>query len=224
VLVIGDYATGKTSLIKRYTEGCFTPNYKLTIGVDFALKSVPQEGSEDVSLQLWDIAGHERFGCMTRVYYKYAIAAVIVYDMSRPATFDAVLTWLEDLNNKVCLANGERVPVVLVGNKCDSYEGPDVSEKMEAFTRQHGLVGWFPTSAKDNTNVDAAFECLLQNILQVADRQVVNTNDADTVVVQTQNQKDAGRNTGQSTSSNSRKGGNVGSKVDKKKKWLRCQI
>ena len=84
VLVIGDYAVGKTcvcflnaqpmhlspvpcsSIIKRYCEGYFTPNYKLTIGVDFAVKVVEWDDSTSVSLQLWDVAGHERFGaCKT---------------------------------------------------------------------------------------------------------------------------------------------------------------
>ena len=65
VLVIGDYGVGKTSLIRRYTEGYFSPNYKLTIGVDFALKTVEGEDGKKVALQLWDIAGHERFGHMT---------------------------------------------------------------------------------------------------------------------------------------------------------------
>ena len=57
--MIGDYAVGKTSLIKRYTEGYFTPNYKLTIGVDFAVKVVEWDDNTTVSLQLWDVAGHE---------------------------------------------------------------------------------------------------------------------------------------------------------------------
>eukprot|EP00002_Diphylleia_rotans_P016814 TRINITY_DN3264_c0_g2_i2.p1 TRINITY_DN3264_c0_g2~~TRINITY_DN3264_c0_g2_i2.p1 ORF type:complete len:169 (-),score=37.53 TRINITY_DN3264_c0_g2_i2:37-543(-) len=117
VVFLGDYACGKTSLIRRYVEGTFTPNYKLTIGVDFAVKNVEWNDSTTVSLQLWDVAGHERFGCMTSVYYKYAIAAIIVYDLSRPSTFDPVLKWRDDLNSKVVLSNDEPVPVVLLANK-----------------------------------------------------------------------------------------------------------
>jgi len=60
--VIGDYAVGKTSIIKRYCENFYSPNYKLTIGVDFAVKIVDWEDGTTVSLQLWDVAGHERFG------------------------------------------------------------------------------------------------------------------------------------------------------------------
>eukprot|EP01124_Arcella_intermedia_P014516 TRINITY_DN2096_c0_g1_i2.p1 TRINITY_DN2096_c0_g1~~TRINITY_DN2096_c0_g1_i2.p1 ORF type:complete len:106 (+),score=4.87 TRINITY_DN2096_c0_g1_i2:33-350(+) len=85
VLVIGDYAVGKTSIIKRYCEGYFTPNYKLTIGVDFAVKEIQTTEDKKVTLQLWDVAGHERFGTMTRVYYKYAIAAIIGLRVSPPS-------------------------------------------------------------------------------------------------------------------------------------------
>lgn len=60
MIVIGDYAVGKTSLIKRYCEGYFTPNYKLTIGVDFAVKSLDWDDNTKITLQLWDVAGHER--------------------------------------------------------------------------------------------------------------------------------------------------------------------
>lgn len=56
ILVIGDYGVGKTSIIRRYTEGSFSANYKLTIGVDFALKTVERQDCK-ITLQLWDIAG-----------------------------------------------------------------------------------------------------------------------------------------------------------------------
>eukprot|EP00727_Mastigamoeba_balamuthi_P005575 m51a1_g1637 putative rab gtpase (218) ;mRNA; r:304047-305416 len=166
VLVIGDYAVGKTSLIKRYCEGYFTPNYKLTIGVDFAVKNI-RHMDTDVTLQLWDIAGHERFGTMTRVYYKYAIAAIIVYDVQRPSTFDAVLKWKEDVDTKVELPSGERIPCMLLANKCDTNTPID-SELMDKFARDNGFVGWFPTSALSDTNIDKAMMFMVDHILEVS--------------------------------------------------------
>lgn len=158
----------KTSLIKRYTEGFFTPNYKLTIGVDFAVKSLEWDAHNTVNLQLWDVAGHERFGTMTRVYYKYAIAAVIVYDLQRPATFDAVLKWREDVNNKVVLANDAPIPCLLLANKCDL---PDVhvdEDALNAFCEEQNFIGWYATSAASNANVDEAMRFLVSKILEVA--------------------------------------------------------
>jgi len=168
VLVIGDYAVGKTSIIKRYCEGYFTPNYKLTIGVDFAVKVVEWDESTSVSLQLWDVAGHERFGTMTRVYYKYAIAAVIVFDLSRPATFDAVLKWREDINSKVVLANNEPIPCLLLANKCDIPGVTIDRDSLDEFVKKHGFLAWYETSALDDVNIDAAMMTLIRKILSVS--------------------------------------------------------
>lgn len=59
---------------------------------------------------------------MTRVYYRYAIAAIVVFDVTRPATFEAVLKWRDDVNSKVVLPNGEQIPMLLLANKCDLQE------------------------------------------------------------------------------------------------------
>jgi len=168
VLVIGDYAVGKTSIIKRYCEGYFTPNYKLTIGVDFAVKMVEWDKDTTVSLQLWDVAGHERFGTMTRVYYKYAIAAIIVFDLSRPATFEAVTKWRDDVNSKVVLANDSPIPILLLANKCDIPGVHMDHEALDRFVKENGFIGWFTSSAQNNTNIDEAMKFLIAKILEVA--------------------------------------------------------
>lgn len=167
VLVIGEFGVGKTSLIRRYTEGYFSPNYKLTIGVDFALKSLDWDENTRVNLQLWDIAGHERFGHMTRVYYKYAIAAVIVFDLSRPATFDSVLKWSMDVHEKVMLANEQPVPLLLLANKCDLPDTVLDADMLDHFCKENKFIGWFGTSAKDDTNVTDAMSYLVETILQL---------------------------------------------------------
>ncbi|XP_058946760.1 ras-related protein Rab-38-like isoform X2 [Pocillopora verrucosa] len=178
VLVIGEYGVGKTSIIRRYTEGSFTPNYKLTIGVDFALKVLYWDEMTKINLQLWDVAGHERFGHMTRVYYKYAIAAIIVFDLTRPPTFDAVLKWHWDVNQKVMLTNEKPIPVLLLANKCDLKEHPYDEERLNQFCQEHGFIGWFPTSAKEDQNIDEAMQLLVQAILSVSgESKTPNLND-----------------------------------------------
>ncbi|XP_050407072.1 ras-related protein Rab-32B [Patella vulgata] len=167
ILVIGEFGVGKTSIIRRYTEGTFFPNYKLTIGVDFALKSVEWDQNTKVNLQLWDIAGHERFGHMTRVYYKYAIAAIIVFDLSRPATFDSVLKWFNDINSKVMLGNEQPVPVMLIANKCDIEDVEIQKDVLNKFCEEHNFIAWFSTSAKNNTNIDDAMKFLITHILSL---------------------------------------------------------
>ncbi|XP_021482222.1 ras-related protein Rab-32 [Meriones unguiculatus] len=166
VLVIGELGVGKTSIIKRYVHQLFSQHYRATIGVDFALKVLNWDSRTLVRLQLWDIAGQERFGNMTRVYYKEALGAFVVFDLSRSSTFEAVLKWKSDLDNKVHLPNGSPIPAVLLANKCDQKKDNNQSpSQMDQFCKDHGFTGWFETSAKDNINIDEATRFLVENML-----------------------------------------------------------
>jgi len=160
LLVVGDYAVGKTCLIRKYTAGEFTSNYKITIGVDFCVKNLTRNGNQLI-LQLWDIAGHERFGSMTRVYYKFAVGAIVVFDISRPSTLDNVKKWKDDIQSKVSLPHGTPIPVLLLANKSDIPEIKIDKEKMDNFVKENGFIGWFLSSSKDNINVDEAFDFLM---------------------------------------------------------------
>lgn len=104
---------------------------------------------------------------MTRVYYKEAVGAFIVFDVSRPATFDAVIKWKNDLDSKVSLADGSPVPVILLANKCDvKKEGPASNPKtLDSFCIEAGFVGWYYTSAKENLNIESAARLLISKIL-----------------------------------------------------------
>lgn len=167
ILVIGELGTGKTSIIKRYVHQFFSQHYRATIGVDFALKVLNWDAYTLIRLQLWDIAGQERFGNMTRVYYKEAVGAFIVFDVTRSATFDAVVKWKNDLDNKVHLHDGNNVPCVLLANKCDMSKEGIVNNPadMDAFCQKHDFAGWFLTSAKDNINIEDATKFLVTKIL-----------------------------------------------------------
>ncbi|XP_020717147.1 ras-related protein Rab-38 isoform X3 [Ceratitis capitata] len=167
ILVIGELGTGKTSFIKRYVHQFFSQNYRATIGVDFALKVLHWDPNTTVRLQLWDIAGQERFGNMTRVYYKEAVGAFIVFDVTRSGTFDCVSKWKEDLDSKVQLPDGSPIPCILLANKCDQEKQGIVTspEKMDEYVRENGFVGWYETSAKENINIDEAARALVNKIL-----------------------------------------------------------
>lgn len=166
-LVIGDYGVGKTALVRRYTEGKFTSNYKITIGADFAIKTLDWDSYTKINLQLWDVAGNERFGYTTRVYYKYAVATALVFDISRVATFHSMKKWLTDLREKVALPDGSRIPVVLLANKCDIPHSAVSPEQIAKFCKDNNIGAWFLTSAKENTNVDVAMRYLVENVLKV---------------------------------------------------------
>lgn len=168
ILVIGELGTGKTSIIKRYVHQFFSQHYRATIGVDFALKVINWDANTVVRLQLWDIAGQERYGNMTRVYYKEAVGCFIVFDVTRVSTFEAVAKWKHDLDSKVQLADESPVPCVLLANKCDQAKEGLVNnpQQMDDYCRDRGFVGWYETSAKENINVDEAARCLVNFILE----------------------------------------------------------
>ncbi|XP_072766024.1 uncharacterized protein Rab32 isoform X2 [Anoplolepis gracilipes] len=178
ILVIGELGAGKTSIIKRYVHQFFSQHYRATIGVDFALKVLNWDPHTIIRLQLWDIAGQERFGNMTRVYYKEAVGAFIVFDVTRSATLDAVVKWKQDLDSKVQLPDGSPIPCVLLANKCDQQKEGLVnsSTKMDEYCKEKNFSGWFETSAKENINIEEAAKFLVNKILQ--NDQVIRGNGA----------------------------------------------
>ncbi|KAG2208156.1 hypothetical protein INT47_010518 [Mucor saturninus] len=143
ILVVGDLGTGKTSVLQRFVYNTFSTHYKSTIGVDFALKVVQQDSDVVVHLQLWDIAGQERFGSMTRVYYKDAIGAFLVYDVTRPKTLDHVVKWKQDLDAKVQVPGGYGdIPAILLANKIDQQANPKSNQEMTEFCIDNGFIQW----------------------------------------------------------------------------------
>jgi len=182
VLVVGDIGTGKTSIIKRFVHNIFSMHYKSTIGVDFALKVINWDAKTVVRLQLWDIAGQERFGNMTRVYYKEAVGAFVVFDVTRVNTFEAVAKWKNDIDCKVTLPPDDKpIPVVLLANKCDlAKEGfARNAAQMDKYCEEHGFAGWEETSAKDNINIDKAARLLVSKILERTKGEIPDTPDGD---------------------------------------------
>ncbi|XP_028398556.1 ras-related protein Rab-38-like isoform X2 [Dendronephthya gigantea] len=148
-----------------YQKGRFISGYRPTLGADFALRVIDWDSKSKIHLQLWDVAGHERYGHMTRVYYKYAMAAFIVYDLSRPDTWSAVLKWRNNLMENIVTEDEEPIPIVLLANKCDMNGVGYDKNGLNLFCNEHGFKGWLPVSAKTNKNIDAAINLCLSAIL-----------------------------------------------------------
>jgi len=171
VLVVGDVATGKTSVIKRYVRNTFSKDYQTTIGVDFALKRVTTNGTE-MNVQLRDIAGQERFSGLSRIFYTHAVAAIIVYDLFQRDSFESAAKWKKDIDAKVFLPNNQPIPVLLLGNKSDLISEtaqPEVTdEEIEDFVKLHKFYAHFKCSAKNGHNIKTACHHL---VLQIAENQ-----------------------------------------------------
>lgn len=98
IVMIGDSAVGKSNLLSRFARDEFDLHSKATIGVEFQTQVVEVDAKE-IKAQVWDTAGQERFRAVTSSYYRGAVGALLVYDISRRSTFDSIKRWLHELNS-----------------------------------------------------------------------------------------------------------------------------
>ncbi|XP_004492211.1 ras-related protein RABA5b [Cicer arietinum] len=170
IVLIGDSAVGKSNLLSRFARNEFDSNSKATIGVEFQTQMVEIDGKE-VKAQIWDTAGQERFRAVTSAYYRGAVGALVVYDISRRGTFDSIKRWLDELTTQ----NDSTVATMLVGNKCDLENIREVStEEGKTLAEEEGLF-FMETSALESTNVQTAFEIVIREIYNNISRKVLNS-------------------------------------------------
>ncbi|CAN8292687.1 unnamed protein product [Cochlearia groenlandica] len=167
-VLIGDSAVGKSNILSRFSRDEFRLDSKPTIGVDFAYRNV-KVGDKTIKAQIWDTAGQERFRAITSSYYRGALGALLIYDITRRKTFDNIKKWLFELRS---FSSPDTV-VVLVGNKSDLRQSREVEEE-EGKTLAHseGLC-FLETSALENRNVEEAFLSMIGRIHEVLSHKIV---------------------------------------------------
>ncbi|KAL8253179.1 hypothetical protein R6Q59_036957 [Mikania micrantha] len=159
LLLIGDSGVGKSCLLLRFADDSYIDSYISTIGVDFKIRTVEQDG-KTIKLQIWDTAGQERFRTITSSYYRGAHGIIIVYDVTDLESFNNVKQWLSEIDRYA----SENVNKLLVGNKCDLTESRAVSyDTAKEFADNIGIP-FMETSAKDATNVEHAFMAMSADI------------------------------------------------------------
>ena len=162
-IIVGDMAVGKSCILLQFTENKFRHQHDLTIGVEFGGKIV-NVNDKTIKIQIWDTAGQEAFQAITRTYYKGAIGALLVYDITRRETFEHIAKWIEEVR-----ANSSKdTYLILIGNKIDLENKRQVGkEEGEEFAKKNGIM-FLETSAKTTENVSEAFinsaKAILQNI------------------------------------------------------------
>ncbi|XP_064607013.1 ras-related protein Rab-23-like [Liolophura sinensis] len=168
VVVVGNGAVGKSSMIQRYCKGIFTSEYKKTIGVDFLERQI-EVNAEDVRLMLWDTAGQEEFDAITKAYYRGAQACVLAFSTVDRESFDALETWKKKVEDEV----GE-IGMVIVQNKIDLIDDAVVTvEEAENLAKKLSLR-FYRTSVKDNLNVDEVFRYLADRYLSQVNMVIEN--------------------------------------------------
>jgi len=172
LVVVGDYGVGKTALLIRFSDDEFSENYISTIGVDFRDRTV-DTGDSLVKLQIWDTAGQDKFKTITSAFYRSAQGVILVFDVTNRETYEHVEEWVAD-----CQRNApEGVARMLIGNKADLADRQVPSEEAEKFAERLGMP-YVETSAKNSTNVDAAFNSVARSALDFAQKTGVLTKPA----------------------------------------------
>ncbi|XP_047972467.1 ras-related protein RABA5a-like [Salvia hispanica] len=170
IVLIGDSAVGKSNLLARFARDEFHPNSKSTIGVEFQTQKMTINGKE-VKAQIWDTAGQERFRAVTSAYYRGAVGALLVYDISRRLTFDSVGRWLNELHTH----SDMNVVTILVGNKSDLKEAREVTTAEGRALAEAQDLFFIETSALDSSNVIVAFQKVVKEIYNILSRKVMQS-------------------------------------------------
>jgi len=159
LLLIGNTAVGKSSLLLRFSDNVFNESFLPTIGVDFKIRTFDLSG-KTIKLQMWDTAGQERFKTITSSYYKGAHGIILVYDITDKQSFRDIDNWLAEVEKHA----NENVNKLLVGNKSDMESNRQVSyEEGKAYADQLGIK-FLETSAKNSVNVENAFFTMANEI------------------------------------------------------------
>lgn len=157
LVIVGDGGTGKTTFVKRHLSGEFEKRYVPTIGVEVH-PMIFHTNCGPIKFEVWDTAGQEKFGGLKDGYYVEAHCAIIMFDVTARDTYKNVATWYKDLT-RVC----DKIPIVLVGNKCDVKERK-VKPRQISFHRKKNLQ-YYDVSAKSNYNFERPFLWIAKKLI-----------------------------------------------------------
>ncbi|XP_037724026.1 ras-related protein Rab-18 [Drosophila subpulchrella] len=159
LLVIGESGVGKSSLIRRFVENKFDENHDVTIGMDFKSKVMNVDGI-DYKVALWDTAGAERFRSLTPSFYRKALGAILVYDITNRDSLVKLEAWLAELDS---YSDNPNIAIIVVGNKIDQERVVD-REEGRKFARKHRAL-FIETSAKCDQFVSDVFKDVVEKIV-----------------------------------------------------------
>jgi len=161
LVIIGEFSVGKTSLVKKYISGQFSNDYRASIGTNLYITKLTYDENTEVKIQLWDIAGQEKWIKSRALYYSGTKAALIVADLTRKDTLDQIEKfWYPDFR-----ANCQLPPVILIANKND-LKSEISEEEVEALGKKINAISILYTSAKTGDNVKKAFNLIAERAIK----------------------------------------------------------
>ncbi|XP_028400009.1 ras-related protein RABH1b-like [Dendronephthya gigantea] len=156
LIVLGNQGVGKTALVTRLVYDVFEDINTSTIGMDFFTKTIFLE-DRPIRFKMWDTAGQERFHCLLPAYLRDSTIALIVYDITKKASFDDVSNWMLKIRSE----RGNNVVIILIGNKSDAHANRQV-EYEEALTKAEMMnISFIETSAKTGANINELLQMIL---------------------------------------------------------------
>ena len=170
LILCGDPAVGKTSLIKRYVDHTFTADYKPVMGVDITSKDVRLDDGREATISIHDLGGQRRWDAFRDRFYRGAHLAMFVYDLTRTETLDNLVEkWISEFLEYAPVKEDHSQKFLLVGNKADLTDIIQISKRKGSnAAKKSNAIGNIWTSAKDDLNVEKAFVDLIETFLSTA--------------------------------------------------------
>lgn len=165
IMLLGDAGVGKTSILNQFVNHQFTDQYKATIGPDFSSKKLDIDG-RFITLQIWDTEGQEMFGQSRQDFYIGTDICIIVYDITKPSSFENINKWIKEFSEKMNISNLDDFPFMILGNKSDLRDDKSVqtSEASKFAQDNHNMV-FYEVSSKTSSNISTAFEEICRKAL-----------------------------------------------------------
>ncbi len=184
---IGDSMVGKSSILNCYLEKQFEEEYISTIGINSGTKKIKVNIDNQelpITIKIWDTAGQEQFKSISVQYIRNCLGILIVYAINNKESFNNSISWMNEIEEKKCKDN---VPVILIGNRSDLKDERKVSYKEgENFAKKYNIK-FFECSAKEGINVKEAFQCLIDNIIQLYKDDILKEKNNKKIILQKEN-------------------------------------
>lgn len=162
ILVGGNGAAGKTTLLRKYVDGTFDESSIATVGVDFFIKHVIYENVGSCTLQIWDLGGQERFRHLLESFIMGAKGALLLFDLTKMPKIDHILNWVN-----IVRMHDFDLPILLVGTKLDLEEYIAVDdETAKSIKNTFNMIDYIKTSSKTGDNVELVFDLMVQELMK----------------------------------------------------------
>ncbi|CAF2261143.1 unnamed protein product [Brassica rapa] len=174
IVLIGDSGVGKSNILSRFTRNEFCLESKSTIGVEFATRTLQVVEGKTVKAQIWDTAGQERYRAITSAYYRGAVGALLVYDITKRQTFENSLRWLRELRDHA----DSNIVIMMAGNKSDLNHLRSVADEDGRSLAEKEGLSFLETSALEASNIEKAFQTILSEIYHIISKKALAAQEA----------------------------------------------